>query len=195
MNTHDVHGLILSGGKSTRMGSDKGTLHYHGLPQREYLFDLASQYCPKVFYSIREDQINEFQGHPYIQDHNDYRGPLNGILSAHKQFPEKAWLVLACDLPLLDASSISDLVAARDIDKTATSFATKTSGLPEPLVSIWEPKGLQKAIEYMQEAKSSCPRRFLIHSDIKLVYPDNDQVLYNANSIGEYEHAINLIEK
>ncbi|MFT5737968.1 MAG: molybdopterin-guanine dinucleotide biosynthesis protein A, partial [Maribacter sp.] len=32
-----IYGLVLAGGKSTRMGVDKGLITYHGLPQRDYL--------------------------------------------------------------------------------------------------------------------------------------------------------------
>lgn len=192
--TTSLYGLILAGGKSTRMGSDKGVLDYHGVPQRQYLFDLAQQFCDDVFYSIREDQIEEFLELPNVVDENKYRGPLNGILSAHQQFPEVAWLVLACDLPLLDSRSIETLVAEREVSKTATAYATSKTGLPEPLVSIWEPSGLVNAIEYMEEAQSSCPRKFLINSDIKLVTPQRDEELYNANSLEEFQEAKTLLK-
>ncbi|WP_350285881.1 NTP transferase domain-containing protein [uncultured Croceitalea sp.] len=191
-----LYGLILSGGKSTRMGNDKGLLEYHGLPQRDYLYQLVSTICDTTFFSIRPDQKNELSSeHNIIVDRNEYRGPLNGILSAHKTHPKVAWLILACDLPLLDMATVAALVANRDPDKVATAFATNESGLPEPLVSIWEPDGLQKAMVYMAKAQSSCPRKFLINSDIALVFPKNDEVLYNANSFEEYEFAKKRVEQ
>ena len=98
-----LYGLVLAGGKSTRMGSDKGLIQYHDRPQQEYLYHLLEQVCSKVYLSIRNEQqasvSNEFN---VIADQNEYHGPFNGILSAHKAHPNVAWLVLACDLPLLD---------------------------------------------------------------------------------------------
>ena len=195
-STNKLFGLILSGGRSTRMGNDKGLISYHGLPQREYLYQLAANFCEDTFLSIRAEQEKEIGAEfNFIIDKNEYKGPLNGIISAHKEHPEVSWLVLACDLPLLNHQSIKILIEQRDPEKVATTYATSESNLPEPLVAIWEPKGLQNAIKYMEIAGSSCPRKFLINSDVKLVFPNNDEVLYNANSILEYEFAKSKVDK
>lgn len=190
-----LYGLVLAGGKSTRMGTDKGLLNYHGKPQQEFLYELLDEVCDQAFLSLRKDQnqsiLNDFK---VVVDNNEYRGPFNGILSAHKMHPEVAWLVLACDLPLLDLQSIKTLVKSRNARQLATSFATNQSGLPEPLITIWEPKGLQKAIEHLSSAESTCPRKFLINSDIKLVTPERDELLYNANSLEDYQFAKSKIQ-
>jgi molybdopterin-guanine dinucleotide biosynthesis protein A len=107
-------------------------------------------------------------------------------LSAHKSFPEAAWLVLACDLPLINSGTIGQLIEARDPAKDATACATRESGLPEPLAAVWEPDGLEKARRYLRDSESSCPRKFLLKSDVTLLYPENDQLLCNANSPAEY---------
>ncbi len=191
-----LYGLILSGGKSTRMGSDKGLIEYHGIPQREYLYKLAQTVCEKTFLSIRSEQETELGSeYNYIIDKNEYKGPLNGILSAHREYPKVAWLVLACDLPLLNQSTIAQLVTNRNLDAYATASATAKTRLPEPLVAIWEPLGLQNAVKHMKTAQSSCPRKFLINSDTQLVFPENDEELYNANSLEEYEFAKTKVEK
>ncbi|WP_190808683.1 NTP transferase domain-containing protein [Flagellimonas sp. S3867] len=183
-----LYGLVLAGGKSTRMGSDKGLLKYHSVPQQEYLYNLLDEVCNTVYLSMRKDQENHLANNfKVIVDQNEYRGPFNGILSAHKAHPEAAWLVLACDLPLIDLSSLKRLVDGRNPEKLATSFATKKSGLPEPLITIWEPKGLAKAMTYLETVESSCPRKFLINSEITLTHPERDEILYNANSLEDYE--------
>ncbi|WP_420601711.1 NTP transferase domain-containing protein [Flagellimonas sp.] len=183
-----LYGLVLAGGKSTRMGSDKGLIKYHSIPQQEHLYNLLNEVCDTVYLSVRQEQegnlVDEFN---VIVDQNEYRGPFNGILSAYKTHPNVAWLVLACDLPLIDLSSLKELVKNRDPEKLATSFATKKSGLPEPLITIWEPTGLTKAISHLESTDSSCPRKFLINADTSLVHPEQDEVLYNANSLEDYE--------
>ncbi len=191
----ELYGLILSGGKSTRMGTDKGALEYHGKPQRDYLFELAQNFCAKVFYSIRADQVPQFgQDVPMIIDQNHHRGPFNGILSAHNAFPKVAWLVLACDLPLLGMESIEKLIVARNPAKAATVYATRKTQLPEPLAAIWEPKALERAKVQMQTSGNTGPRKFLINSDIGLVFPKKHEMLYNANSLEEYKHAKTLVK-
>ncbi len=188
--TAPLYGLVLSGGRSTRMGTDKGLLEYHGVPQREYFYNILKKCCDRVFLSIRDDQEKEVdQKFNYIKDQNEYRGPFNGILSAHKRFPNAAWLVLACDLPLLELSTITQLVTERDPNYIATAFATSKTRLPEPLIAIWEPKSLVKALDYLRSAESSGPRKYLMNSSVKIIHPVKDQVLCNANSLEEYHFA------
>lgn len=190
-----LYGLVLSGGKSTRMGQDKGAIQYHDLPQREHLYNLLSKVCSRTFLSIRKDQTIEISTEiDRIIDKDEHKGPFNGLLTAHSMYPEVAWLVIACDLPFIDLNAMNQLINSRDSSKNATAFATKESGLPEPLAAIWEPGGLSRSIDYLKHATSSCPRKYLINSDIKLVYPKDDIVLMNANSEEDYREVISKLE-
>ncbi|MGB5499883.1 MAG: NTP transferase domain-containing protein [Maribacter sp.] len=186
-----IYGLVLSGGKSTRMGADKGLIAYHGIPQREYLYQMLEKICDKTFMSIRKEQEAEIAStFNTIVDENVFKGPFNGILSAHKKYPDVAWLVLACDLPLIDEKSLSALIEARKDGANATAFAQKENPLPEPLCAIWEPQTLEAAVTYLEEGNGSCPRKFLINNNTHLVIPENAQVLMNANSEVEYREAL-----
>lgn len=189
--TAKLYGLVLSGGKSTRMGTDKGLITYHGIPQREYLYGLLSQVCERTFISIREEQesgLGTEMGN--IVDLNEFKGPYNGLLSAHKMYPEVAWLVLACDLPLMDVAALKELIAARNPKKEATAFALKENPLPEPLCAIWEPYALRNSIAYLEKGNGTCPRKYLINHDVELVFPKNENILLNANSEEEYKEAL-----
>ncbi|WP_339628940.1 molybdenum cofactor guanylyltransferase [uncultured Maribacter sp.] len=186
-----LYGLVLSGGKSTRMGTDKGLIEYHGVPQREYLYNLLSQVCEDTFISLREEQQAELPvTMKTIIDLNEFKGPYNGLLSAHKKYPEVAWLVLACDLPLMDLDALKELISQRDSTKQATAFALKENPLPEPLCAIWEPQALQQSIEYLESGNGTCPRKYLINHDTKLVFPKYENVLLNANSEEDYKEAL-----
>lgn len=186
-----IYGLVLSGGKSTRMGADKGLISYHGMPQRDYLYQMLSNICEVTYMSIREDQKSEFKEDiNVIVDRNEFRGPYNGLLSALKQFPDVAWLVLACDLPLMDEVALQELVSQRDPSQMATAFASKENPLPEPLCAIWEPHAFRESLAYLEAGNGTCPRKFLINNDTKLVFPKNENVLLNANSEAEYKEAV-----
>ncbi len=190
-----LYGLVLSGGRSARMGQDKGVIQYHDLPQREHIYNLLSRVCEKTFLSIRKDQASEISKDiDTIIDKDEFKGPFNGLLSAHSVYPEVAWFVLACDLPLIDINAMEQLITARDSKKNATAFTTRKSGLPEPLAAIWEPHALGNSIDYLEHATSSCPRKFLINSEVKLVYPKDDIVLMNANSEEDYREVLSKLE-
>ncbi|QXP55486.1 NTP transferase domain-containing protein [Cellulophaga sp. HaHa_2_95] len=191
-----LYGLVLSGGKSTRMGTDKGLITYHGIPQRDYIYKLLEEVCDVTFLSIREDQAATIpENFQIITDENEFKGPFNGILSAHKKHPKVAWLVLACDLPLIDVKALKELIQARDTTKLATSFALRENPLPEPLCALWEAEGLKAAVDYMNSGQGSCPRKFLIRNDVSLVFPPDEKVLLNANSVSEYEEALKIVAK
>ena len=186
-----IYGLVLSGGKSTRMGTDKGLIAYHGIPQREYLYQMLEKIFDQTFMSIRKEQEAEISStFNTIIDEDVFKGPFNGILSAHKKYPDVAWLILACDLPLIDEKSLRELIAARKGSAEATAFAQKGNPLPEPLCAIWEPHALKTAITYLEQGNGSCPRKFLINNNTHLVFPENAQVLMNANSEVEYKEAM-----
>ena len=53
-----LYGLVLSGGRSTRMGKDKGLINYHGIPQRDYIYNLLNEVCDETYMSIRKDQVD-----------------------------------------------------------------------------------------------------------------------------------------
>ncbi len=193
-STAKLYGLVLSGGKSSRMGTDKGLISYHGIPQREYLYHLLSQVCERTFISLRPEQM---EGLPpdmaVILDENKVRGPYNGLLSAHNQFPDAAWLVLACDLPLMDLTALEELIASRDPQAMATAFAKKENPLPEPMCAIWEPHAFAASMDYLENGPHTCPRKFLINHRTTLVHPANETVLWNANSEEEYKEALEKI--
>lgn len=119
-----LYGLVLAGGKSTRMGEDKAALDYHGRPQAAHALDLLATACAKVFLSCRADQagLPAYAGHPRIHDAHIGLGPLGGILSALDAHPEAAFLVAACDLPFLDRAAVAALAAGRDPEALATAF-------------------------------------------------------------------------
>ncbi len=187
----EIFGLVLSGGKSTRMGTDKGLISYHGMPQREYLYHLLDKVCTRTFISLRKEQLLGLpKGMAVILDEDVYKGPYNGLLSAHHAHPNAAWLVLACDLPLIDFQAITYLISQRNSKMLATAFSQKEDPLPEPLCALWEPHALAASVSYLASGNGTCPRKFLINNEVHLVFPKNPNVLLNANSIEDYQEAL-----
>ncbi|WPQ63756.1 NTP transferase domain-containing protein [Chitinophaga sancti] len=182
-----LYGLILCGGRSLRMQQDKSQLDYHGVPQWQYLYQLLAPLTEKVFLSCRADQQLD-TALPVITDSVGDAGPATGILSAHAAFPENAWLVLACDLPLISAQSLELLVASRDISKEATAFISSFKQSPEPLMTIWETAGLKRL-----DAEKGCPRKTLLKADIALIENPFAIEQFNANTPSEKEEAMRAI--
>lgn len=190
-----LYGLVLAGGHSTRMDVDKSMLDYHGKSQVEHCCDLLSNLCGSVFISNREDQ-SQLRGHknfPQIHDIFHNIGPLGGILSAMSVHPDVAWLVLACDLPLVNKKTIELLIRQRDRSKIATAFKSiKDPKLPEPLCAIYETKS-QSQLKKFLDRGIHCPRKILISSDVHLIVQDQKSALNNINNQQEYHAVVELI--
>jgi molybdenum cofactor guanylyltransferase len=187
MNTAPLRALVLAGGRSTRMGRDKAALEYAaGLSQLDRAVELLRPLATSVHISVRADQAADplRQRHEQILDRGDVEGPVAGIRAAQVQDAAAAWLVVACDLPLLDESTLRELVARRDPTKTATAFRSSHDGLPEPLCAIWEP-GSAPLLQRFLDAGRNCPRKFLISSDTLLLDQPDPEALDNVNTPDE----------
>jgi len=189
-----VHGLLLSGGASRRMGRDKAAVEYRGEPQLAREWRLLTEVTERAFVSAREDQRHDplRAGLPLIVDSYDSIGPAAGILSAQDAYPGVAWLVVACDLPLLDRATLERLIAERDPNVDATAFASRRDRLPEPLCAIWEPAS-HALLRQRYDAGQYCPRKALIQSNTKLSPPPGN-ALDNINTPADLEEMRAIIE-
>lgn len=190
-----LNGLVLAGGRSTRMQRDKAALEYRpGVTQLDAAMALLEGRVARAFVSVRADQAGDATRgrYPSIADLGDAEGPIAGITAALTREPEAAWLVLACDLPFLDARTLDFLIASRDTARVATAFRSSHDGLPEPLCAIYEP-GALAAIRAHIAAGKNCPRKFLISADVKLLDQPDPRALDNVNTVAEYGAAMSSL--
>lgn len=190
-----LNGLVLAGGLSSRMKKDKISLNYHGTTQSEHLFRLLEKYCQQVFISVRKDQIlaEETDKFPKIYDLYQEIGPMGGILSAFKNYPDSAWLVIACDLPFIDQNTLEFLIKRRKPFSGATCFKSNADDFPEPLCTIYEPKFSFRLQQFLGLGYN-CPRKVLINSKVEKLEQPNPESLFNANTPEEFEKAKKVIK-
>jgi molybdopterin-guanine dinucleotide biosynthesis protein A len=191
MNAPALHGLVLAGGRSTRMQRDKAVLEYDGRPQLARAMGLLRPLVTQSFVSVRPDQLQDPQraAYPRISDVVPGLGPIGGIHAALKAHPEAAWLVLACDLPFLRAPTLEYLVTRRDAGRLATAFHSSTDGQPEPLCAIYEPAALTPIERWIAQGQR-CPRAFLAQHDTLLLELPDSHALDNVNTPADYAAAI-----
>ena len=178
-----INGLVLVGGKSTRMGVDKSQLNYFGKPQKEHVKELLENNNLKTYYSVQNDTGNEHEIHDVFLN----LGPFGGICSAFQKDPNSAWLVLATDVPFVNDNLIQLLLEKRNSSKVATAIKGKGNQFVEPLITIYEPKAYPVLLQYLAQGYS-CPRKVLINSDVEIVEVEDD-LIRNVNTPEEFDAA------
>ena len=188
-----LNGLLLAGGKSRRMGSDKADLVLtDGLSLRDQGLELLKLVAEKTYLSTAGDDLRTYHC-ATIPDLRRDAGPLAGLEAAFARAPESAWLVTACDLPFLTSSVLQYLREARDPDREATCFISRFDGKPEPLCTIYEPASA-KALAHCLSEKVYCARRFLSSLDRKEVDLPEKSALDNCNRPEDLQEARAALE-
>lgn len=143
-------GVVLCGGESRRMGSDKGLLVKDGRPWALYM----AAKLPKmpVLFSINARQTDAYAAilpaGRWVVDSEGKAGPLEGLLSVHRHYPEADLFLLACDMLDLDQSTIGAVIDAYRNDRGGHDFYVygQTIGgrfLAQPLCGIYTAPGLK----------------------------------------------------
>lgn len=191
-----VYGLVLAGGRSTRMRRDKAALEYAGRNQLERAVELLTHRVERVFVSVRADQTGDPLRARFAQivDSGEVEGPIAGIIAAQARHPEVAWLVLACDLPLLDEVTLEHLLHSRHPGRQTTAYRSSHDGLPEPLCAIYEPSSREALRAYVASGRD-CPRKFLVGTDTVLLDQPEPRALDNVNTPTEYGSAIHRLQR
>jgi molybdopterin-guanine dinucleotide biosynthesis protein A len=176
------------------MRTDKASLLYAGRSQLERAMELIAPHVERAYVSVRADQGEDPLRARFaqIRDQHEDLGPIAGLLAAQAAHPQAAWLVLACDLPLLDAATLGHLIRRRAPARCATAYRSSHDGLPEPLCAIWEPHSAAPLAAYVARGRQ-CPRRFLLGSDALVIDEPNPQALDNVNTPEEYRSVMSAL--
>jgi molybdopterin-guanine dinucleotide biosynthesis protein A len=191
MSDRPVYGLVLSGGKSKRMGSDKALLERDGRTQLAFIVELVGEHVERVFVSTRDDQKDDVERRRFDQVVDSYCdiGPLAGILSAMDDHPDVDWLVVACDLPNISGETLEHLLANRSSDKPFSAYVSSHDGLPEPLCAVYRANS-KAIVQQFADDGFHCPRKILIRSDTHLLEQLDPASLDNVNTPDDLKQSV-----
>ena len=146
-------GIILCGGKSARMGVDKGRIEDKGVAWAQTAFNKVTSLGLPVVLSVNPEQFNAyssaFDESKLIIDNNDLqlKGPLLGVMSAHLKYPSEDLLVLACDIPFMDILLLQKLKDQYQLDASVDAIIYTNNGEPEPLCAVYSSTALAGILE------------------------------------------------
>ena len=106
---NNLTGIILAGGKSSRMGKDKGLVKYAGKAMIEYSLEICRQLCNEILISTANSDYAVY-GYPLIEDEIQDIGPIGGIYASLKSAGNPKAIVLSCDTPFLKKELLELLV-------------------------------------------------------------------------------------
>ena len=135
MDTTDICAVILAGGKSSRMGSNKALLDFGGRPLISVLVDRIRPITNQILISSNDPDPYEFLNLPVIPDQYRGHGPLAGLHAAMLWKECSLYIVLACDLPNLQAPLLRKIaVLAKGYD---VAIPRTRDGLAHPLCAVY----------------------------------------------------------
>jgi molybdopterin-guanine dinucleotide biosynthesis protein A len=164
METTDICAVILAGGKSSRMGSNKALLDFGGRPLINILADRIRPITNQILISSNDPTCYEFLHLPVIPDQYPGQGPLAGLHAAMLWHDCLLYIVLACDLPNLRASLLRKLAfLAEGYD---IAIPRTRDGIAHPLCAVYRrtclpavenslAQGDNKMIEILEETSLS----------------------------------------
>lgn len=174
----NTFGLVVCGGSSSRMGTDKSMLQYFEKPQRYHIYDMLLHFCEKVFISCNEVQAATIDDrYHFIKDDHAFSnmGPMAALLTAYNKFPKKNILFIGCDYPFLTAAELQNFLSS--CGNGLSGFYNAEAGFYDPLLALY-PASSAEELNRLYEAKQFSLQHFLKdHNAIKYFPQDQNSML------------------
>ncbi len=125
--------IILAGGKSTRMKTEKGLVSFGGKMIIEHVIEALKKITQNIIIVTANPAYQQF-GYPCFQDEMENKGPLGGIYTGLVHSAAQKNLVVGCDMPFLSVDVLSGLVSKSGDEDV---LLTEHLGKAEPLCSVY----------------------------------------------------------
>lgn len=187
----NITGIILAGGKSSRMKTDKGFIPLNNLLFIEHIINAVRPLVNNIIIVSNNSNYDEF-GYKRINDLIKNAGPLAGIYTGLQYSKTDYNLVLSCDIPLINSSALELLLHSEysDFDVIQLKSQNKTM----PLIALYKKENASafKALLNKGEKRLQFAVNQLKTKTIQ-VKPELETCLQNINTmeqLNELRHAV-----
>ena len=182
-----VTGLILAGGKGTRMGGvDKGLQTFRGKRLVDHVYErLAPQVAGVIINANQNQEAYRSFGVRVVSDAvGGFAGPLAGM-HAGLSISRRPFLAsVPCDSPFLPADLIERLYAR--IDETGAELAVaKTGDQPHPVFSMMRRGVLDHLSGFLKEGGRKIDAWYATLNVVEVVFDDEAEAFSNINTLDE----------
>lgn len=187
-----ITGLILAGGRGSRMGGvDKGLQNHLGLPLAMHaLMRLAPQVGELMINANRNLGAYESMGVPVWPDSlPDYAGPLAGFLTGLERCETPYLVTVPCDSPLFPEDLVQRLAEALQAqDAEIAMAATREAGglQPHPVFSFMKAELMESLVRFTQGGQRKIDKWTAQHRCVEVVF-DDPMAFANANTPAELQ--------
>lgn len=193
IDKQDITGLVLAGGRGSRMGGvDKGLQNHHGMPLALHaLLRLGQQVGATMVNANRNLAAYESMGAPVWPDAlPDYPGPLAGFLAGLERC-ETPWLVtVPCDTPNFPADLVArmaEAAAGQEADVVIAATREPDGSLQsQPVFCLMRASLLESLVRATAAGERKIDRWARQHRCAEVVFEDAD-AFFNANTLAELQ--------
>ena len=183
LNTENVSGVVLAGGFSKRMGTDKAKLKLGNLT----LLEIQVRKLREI--GLEDIMVSGYsrpvEGTRLIGDIYPHRGPMSGIHACLKAAKNPACLVVSVDVPLFPKEWLEKLIQ----DHSGPSTVLSHGGEIEPLLAVYDADLARQAEELILSGERSV-RKLLNDAELKkLEYTGDPDLLLNCNTPEDFRKA------
>jgi len=176
--------IIMAGGSSTRMGTDKSMLPIEGRPIIERTCRRLAACFEQVLISANEADKFAFLGFDVVPDKVPAQGPLMGIASALEASVNEINFVVACDIPDIEPGNVRRILSEAAGSDADIIVPTTGNDRYEPLFAVYR----KSTLEVINKVLSSGGRKISDVFDLcKVRKVELDTSLVNLNTMAEYE--------
>jgi molybdopterin-guanine dinucleotide biosynthesis protein A len=129
--TTGVAAVVLAGGRSRRMGTDKATVPFCGRRMIDVVVERLRGLTDEVVVCARQRNTLEPILVPVVEDAEEYAGPLPALVAGIRAAGTTRVVAVACDMPFLNVPLLADLAARLEEDIDAVVPVTDDG--PQPL--------------------------------------------------------------
>lgn len=179
----NITGIILAGGKSSRMGSDKGFLEINGESFIQHIIAALTPLVKEIIIVSDNADYDAF-GYKRVDDIIKNAGPLAGLFSGLSNSETEINLVLSCDVPLINDEVLQCLIAG--CDDASDIVQIKSGGRTMPLIAIYKKNCAADCLKLLEGGERRL-RKLAENRHIKTIVlePKLDHFVRNINTLEE----------
>ena len=148
---NNISAFILCGGKSSRMGTEKGLVNYNNQPFIQLVIDAIVPITTNIFLVTDNQEYTDFN-YPLVADVYKNKGPVGGIFSALDRSETENNLILSCDIPKISTNVIKNYLINNISDQKDVIFLSDDKNI-YPLIGIYNKSVKPKFSEAIKSNK------------------------------------------